>query len=65
MAKKPNLKQEIEQLRNDEYYYGEGGKQFLSNSDIKTLYQEPAQFRLPVLENENLARGRLFHQLLL
>ena len=65
MAKKLNLKQEIEKLRDDEYYYGEGGKQFLSNSDIKTLYQEPAQFRLPVLENENLARGRLFHQLLL
>ena len=65
MAKKQNLKQEIEKLRSDDFYYGDGGKKYLSNSDIKILFQEPAQFRLPVLENENLARGKLFHQLLL
>ena len=27
----------IEKLRNDEHYYGDFGKQYLSNSDIKTL----------------------------
>ena len=62
---KQNLKKEIEKLRQDSYYYGEGGSKFLSNSDMKALYHEPAQFRTPVIENENLARGRLFHQLLL
>ena len=35
MAKKQNLKQEIEKLRSDDFYYGDGGKKYLSNSDIK------------------------------
>jgi len=30
----------IEQLKDDELYYGEFGKQFLSNSDIKYLRTE-------------------------
>ena len=62
---KPNLQKEIERLRSDEFYYGEGGKKYLSNSDIKILYQDPAQYKVKVFENENLAKGRLFHQLLL
>ena len=31
----------IEKLREDEHYYGEFGKQFLSNSDISTLLTNP------------------------
>jgi hypothetical protein len=31
----------IEKLRNDEDYYGDFGKQYLSNSDIKTLLSNP------------------------
>ena len=31
----------IEKLRNDEHYYGDFGKQYLSNSDIKTLLTNP------------------------
>ena len=62
---KLNLKKEIEKLRSDYFYYGEGGSKYLSNSDIKILFQDPAQFRVKVYENENLAKGRLFHQLLL
>ena len=31
----------IEKLRNDEDYYGDFGKQYLSNSDIKTLLTNP------------------------
>ncbi len=55
----------IEKLRSDEDYYGDFGKQYISNSDIKVLRDDPASFRLPVVSNENLEKGRLFHQLLL
>ena len=65
MPKSQQLKKEIEKLRNDEYYYGDGGKKYISNSDVKNLLEELGQFRAPVKENENLAKGRLFHQLLL
>ena len=34
-------KEIIEKLREDEHYYGEFGKQYLSNSDIKTLLTNP------------------------
>ena len=65
MAKKLTHKQIIEKLKSDEHYYGEFGKQYISNSDIKLLLNDPAQFRVEVKENENLAKGRLFHQLIL
>ena len=31
----------IEKLRDDEHYYGDFGKKYLSNSDIKTLLTNP------------------------
>ena len=31
----------IKKLREDEHYYGEFGKQYLSNSDIRTLLNNP------------------------
>ena len=31
----------IERLRNDEDYYGDFGKKYLSNSDISTLLTNP------------------------
>jgi len=31
----------IDKLRDDEHYYGEFGKQYLSNSDISTLLKDP------------------------
>ena len=34
-------KEIIEKLRIDEHYYGDFGKQYLSNSDIKTLLTNP------------------------
>jgi hypothetical protein len=58
-------KEIIERLRGDDDYYGEFGKQFLSNSDIKVLKDEPESYGLPVEPNENLEKGRLFHQLIL
>ena len=35
----------IEQLRDDSKYYGDFGKQYLSNSDIYNLLKNPRQFR--------------------
>ena len=35
----------IQKLINDEDYYGEFGKQYLSNSDIKTLLNNPLELK--------------------
>lgn len=54
----------LEQLRNDENYYGALGKQFLSNSDIGTLLSNPKNFGKSRPDNKSFAEGRYFHQLL-
>ena len=36
----------IEKLRDDELYYGKFGKQYLSNSDIGTLLDDPLKLSL-------------------
>ena len=36
-----NKKQVVEKLRDDNLYYGDYGKKFLSNSDIATLFSNP------------------------
>jgi hypothetical protein len=56
----------LQKLDNDELYYGEFGKQFLSNSDIKTLLEDPLNFKQPIGENNpNLVKGSYFHTLVL
>jgi hypothetical protein len=55
----------IEKLRDDESYYGEVGRQYMSNSDIKVLLDNPAMFGVPTPDNPVFAKGRLFHQLIL
>ncbi len=35
----------LEKLNWDKYYYGEYGQQWLSNSDIYTLLNDPTSFR--------------------
>tara|TARA_R100001594_G_scaffold126165_2_gene163313 strand:- start:788 stop:1579 length:792 start_codon:yes stop_codon:yes gene_type:complete len=55
----------IEKLRQDKHYYGKFGQQFLSNSDIKVLANEPKRFRAKVETNNALEEGRYFHQLIL
>lgn len=55
----------IEILRDDTQYYGEFGKQYLSNSDIGTLLKNPSQFKVSRPDNNAFAMGRYFHQLLL
>ena len=54
----------IEQLRDDSKYYGDFGKQYLSNSDIYNLLKNPRNFRkhqkgLPLLQ------GGYFHTAML
>lgn len=55
----------LEILKDDVSYYGEFGKQYLSNSDIGTLLTNPKAFGISRPDNANFAKGRLFHQLIL
>ena len=55
----------LKKLEDDSNYYGDFGKQYLSNSDIGTLLSNPKDFRISRPDNKNFAEGRYFHQLLL
>jgi hypothetical protein len=66
MAKKLSDKKVIEKLRDDKHYYGEFGRKYLSNSDIKNLQPSTfKQFGKVEPDNENFVKGRYFHQLIL
>ena len=59
-----NKEEVLEKLKSDEHYYGEFGKQFLSNSALYNLLNNPADFgkremSLPLLE------GGYFHTVML
>ena len=41
------MKDILEKLKDDDHYYGEFGQQYLSNSDIITLLNDPKSFRKP------------------
>jgi hypothetical protein len=55
----------IERLRNDEDYYGAFGKQFLSNSDIGTLFDNPAALGTPSKPHPAFLVGGYFHTAIL
>ena len=56
------MKDILERLKNDEDYYGAYGKQWLSNSQIGTLLNNPKEFGVDNnFENANLLLGRFFH----
>ena len=56
------MKEILEKLKNDQDYYGDYGKQWLSNSQIGTLLSNPKEFgRDNISENTNLLLGRFFH----
>ena len=55
----------LELLDQDEHYYGDFGKQFLSNSDIKALREDPKRFKAPVEPNIHLLMGGAFHTMVL
>ena len=55
----------VERLKDEKEYYGELGRNYLSNSDIGTLLSNPSDFMKPREDNKNLSDGRYFHQLIL
>ena len=58
-------KQVLQKLKNDEDYYGEFGNQFLSNSDINTLLNNPLNLHKPYKQNPNFLVGGYFHTAIL
>jgi len=58
-------KEIIEKLKDDEHYYGSFGKQYLSNSDIKTLLKNPLALREPSKTNAHFLVGGYFHTAIL
>lgn len=59
------IKSALKRLENDEDYYGKFGKQFLSNSNIRSLLKDPLSFNQPITNNPNLIIGSYFHTLIL
>jgi len=55
----------IERLRNDDDYYGAYGRNWLSNSDIGTLLNNPKMFGVPREDTKAMSDGRYFHKLIL
>ena len=55
----------IEKLKIDEHYYGKFGKQYLSNSDIKTLLTNPLALKEPSKTNAHFLVGGYFHTAIL
>ena len=58
-------KQILKKLRNDEDYYGDFGKQFLSNSDIYHLLNNPLKFHQPSDPSPAFLVGGYFHTAIL
>ena len=55
----------IEKLKQDEHYYGDYGKQFLSNSDISVLLKNPKMLREPKPKTSAMVIGGYFHTAIL
>jgi hypothetical protein len=52
-------------LKDDSHYYGELGRQYLSNSDIITLLNDPKNFREDKPMSKAMLIGRYFHTAML
>jgi hypothetical protein len=59
------LKKTLQKLKNDEDYYGDFGKQFLSNSDISKLLNDPLNLHKPQKPSPAFAVGGYFHTCIL
>jgi len=59
------MKEILEKLRDDEQYYGDFGKQFLSNSDISTLLKNPKDLHKPRPSSPAFLVGGYFHTAIL
>ena len=55
----------LKRLRNDEDYYGDFGKQYLSNSDIYYLLNNPLKFKQPMEPSTAFLVGGYFHTAIL
>ena len=55
----------LQKLRNDEDYYGEFGRKYLSNSDIGTLLKNPLAFGEPSKPSSAFLVGGYFHTAIL
>ena len=55
----------LKMLDQDEHYYGDFGKKFLSNSDIYSLINDPQRFKAPSEPNIHLLMGGAFHTMVL
>jgi hypothetical protein len=55
----------LELLKDDKEYYGGIGRNYLSNSDIGTLLNNPKHFGAIREDNKAFMEGRYFHQLIL
>lgn len=55
----------LERLKNDEDYYGDFGRQFLSNSNVGTLLTNPLALRDTQQSNINFLIGGYFHTAIL
>ena len=55
----------LQMLKNDEDYYGDFGKQFLSNSDIYHLLNNPLKFHQPSVPSPAFLVGGYFHTAIL
>ena len=60
-----NKEEILDKLREDEHYYGDFGKQFLSNSNIQALLSNPLSMNAPQPPNPNFAIGGYFHTAIL
>ena len=58
-------KQILKKLENDEDYYGEFGRNYLSNSDISKLLNNPLAFGEPSEPNIHFLVGGYFHTAIL
>tara|TARA_R100000808_G_C2097863_1_gene115966 strand:- start:158 stop:898 length:741 start_codon:yes stop_codon:yes gene_type:complete len=60
-----NKEKILQKLKNDEDYYGEFGKQFLSNSDISTLLSNPLNLGKQTKKTPAFLIGGYFHTAIL
>lgn len=60
-----NQNEIVESLRDDNKYYGEFGRQYLSNSDISVLLSNPLNFKKPSESTSAFLIGGYFHTCIL
>jgi len=60
-----NKKEILKKLEQDEHYYGEYGRQFLSNSDISVLLKNPRLLREEKPKTSAMVIGGYFHTAIL